>query len=149
MTASTAQSFENLPSSVTETYTEVGGSVPRFSRSAAPTCFASLRVLLGRKAIEQAVAAGSDQTRLGAVAGHVGRIPRRVVRRAVDVSEFGRAEGAAGPVVARQIYVRREGAALGGRAGERVVPVRRHAEAGDHLAALRSEERRVGKECRY
>ena len=52
------------------------------------------------------------------------------------MAEFRRPESAAGPVVASQVQVGREGAAVGLRAGQGVVPVRRHAEAGDHVAAL-------------
>src|SRR3954468_23498227 len=69
------------------------------------------------------------------------RIPRlrRVVvtqALAVDVAEHGRALGAARPVAAGAVFASRECAAFRGGAGQRIVPVRREADARDDEAPL-------------
>ena len=55
---------------------------------------------------------------------------------AVVMPDHGRAVGAAGPVAAGAVVARREGGAVGLRAGEDVVAVRRIAAAGDDVALL-------------
>src|SRR5262245_57669892 len=94
-----------------------------------------------REAVEQTVAAGGDQVRLAAAARHVRRIPGALehgVRPAapIDVPHRSTAEGAARPVVACEIHVAGPGGAVHLRAGQHVMPVRRHAEAGHLGAAL-------------
>src|SRR5215510_12716923 len=95
-----------------------------------------------REAVEQTIAAGGDQVRLAASARHVRRIPGALehgVRPAatIDMPHRGAAEGAARPVVAGQIHVAGPGGAIHLRAGQHVVPVRRHAEAGHRGATFR------------
>jgi len=101
----------------------------------------SRRRKLHCKAVEQAVATSGDEVGLAAAARHVCRVPRlrQVIRLGVPVyvSQHSRAEGAAGPVVAGQVQVGRPRAAIGLRACQCVVPVRRHADPGDHVAAFR------------
>src|SRR5206468_6470307 len=71
------------------------------------------RNALLREAVEQAVAPGRDQVGLTAAARHVRRVPRFDERRhdgaiAVDVADHGAPEGAARPIAAGQVHVRRE-----------------------------------------
>jgi hypothetical protein len=101
-----------------------------------------------REAVEQAVAAGRDEIGLAAAAGHVGRVPGFQIGRglggAVDMAEHGAAEGAARPVVAGQVEIRREHPAVRRRAGHGVMLVRLHADAVDHGAFL--GERRLARD---
>src|SRR5437764_14826900 len=55
---------------------------------------------------------------------------------AVDMTEHGAAKTAARPVVAGQVHVSGQRAAFHARAGQRIVPVRRHSEARDHRASF-------------
>src|SRR5262245_2095857 len=94
-----------------------------------------------REAVEQTIAASGDQVRLAAGARHVRRIPGALEHgvgpaAAIDMPDRGAAEGAARPVVAGEVHVAGPGGAVHLRAGQHVVPVRRHAEAGHHGAAL-------------
>src|SRR6266852_6017315 len=98
-------------------------------------------IALLREAVEQAVAAGGDQIILAAGAGHMRRVPRPhliafVGAAPVDVPQHGLAEGAARVVVAGQVEVGRKRVAFRRRAGNGVMPVGRHAEAGHHLPTL-------------
>src|SRR5215472_18355037 len=73
--------------------------------------------LVRGEAVEQAVAAGRDQIGLGAAARHVGGVPGLLVDRIVeaapvDVADDGRAVLAAVPIVAGQVDVVRQRAAL-------------------------------------
>src|SRR5215470_4872321 len=94
-----------------------------------------------REAVEQAVAAGGDEVGLAAAAGLVGGVPGALVlvvgtAAAVHMADQGLAELAAHPVVARQVHVAGKCSAVGLRAGQHVVIVRRIAEARNPRAAL-------------
>src|SRR5215510_11419424 len=94
-----------------------------------------------REAVEQTIAASGDQVRLAAGARHVRRIPGALEHgvgpaAAIDMPDRGAAEGAARPVVAGEVHVAGPGGAVHLRAGQHVMPVRRHANAGHHCAAL-------------
>src|SRR5258707_13398854 len=104
---------------------------------------------LRREALERAFAGGGDEVGLAAAAGLVRGVPGALelvvgAAAAVDVAEFGLAEFAARPVVAGQVHVAGERSAVGLRAGQGVVIVRRIAETRNPGAAL--GERVVGGE---
>src|SRR4051794_1220649 len=101
--------------------------------------------LLSGEAVKQSVASSASQVVLAATSIWPARwmrgVPRsrgRVVAQAlaVDVAEHGRPLRAARPVLASAVVGGREGFAIGGRAGQRVVTVRREADARYDEAAL-------------
>src|ERR1700704_5898629 len=89
----------------------------------------SSSVLLLREAVEQSVAAGRDEVGLAATARHMGCVPgHRILRLGrisfpINVAKHGAAERAAGPVVAGQIHIAWESAALHVGARHHVVHV--------------------------
>src|SRR5262249_26149149 len=94
-----------------------------------------------REAVEQAVATSSDEVGPGAGAGLVCRVPGMLeiivgAAAAVHMADPGLAKLTARPVVAGQVHVARECGAVGLRAGQHVVIVRRIAEARNPGAAL-------------
>src|SRR5215813_10622322 len=94
-----------------------------------------------REAVEQAVATGGDEVGLAAGAGLMCRVPGVLelvvgTAAAVHMADLGLAKLTARPVVASQVHVARECGAVGLRAGQHVVIVRRIAEARNPGAAL-------------
>src|SRR4051812_8968708 len=105
----------------------------------------STTVLIRGEAVQQPVAAGAAQIGLVAAALRaargVRRVPRsrgRVVVRppAVMMAEHRRALRAARPVLAGAVLAGIEGGAVGLRAGQDIVPVRRVAASVDDLTLL-------------
>src|SRR4030088_2278886 len=92
---------------------------PQLRRSAnslvSPCCFARLGLLCG-EAIEQAVAAGSDEVRLAAAPRYVRGVPGGVAAAgSIVMAEHGDADCAARPVVAGEIQILRPSLAVRGR----------------------------------